>query len=210
MNNIKYIFRDFRGTIMKLDTKKYGHVTQISNIYNIPKNEIRKAVEKPLAKMRRGEITEKNFRKEFSKNINKPILKDCSKIFHTPVELYSKPYKNIINLILKLKKLGYKNIILSDDFKAQTKNVKKTGLHKYFDDKILSCEVGLSKFDDTVNGTTKIFEYALKKYGIQGSEAVFVDDLEKNCIVANKLGIKTIVAQNSKQTIRDLKNILKI
>lgn len=195
---------------MKLDTKKNWHITQIANIYNMPKSEIRKAVADPLAKMRRWEITEKKFWKEFSNNLNKPIFKDCSKIFHTPVELYSKPYKNIINLILKLKKLWYKNIILSDDFKAQTKNVKKTGLHKYFNDKILSCEVGLSKFDDTVNDTTKIFDYALKKYWIQWNEAVFVDDLEKNCEVAKKLWIKSIVAQNPRQTVRELKETLKI
>jgi HAD superfamily hydrolase (TIGR01509 family) len=44
----------------------------------------------------------------------------------------------------------------------------------------------LSKYDDIQNETTKIFDYALKKYKIHPDEVIFIDDVEKNCIVAQK------------------------
>jgi len=64
-----------------------------------------------------------------------------------------------------------------------------------FDDVLISCAIGLSKHDDKIHGTNKIFTYALQKYAITPQEAIFVDDVEANCAVAQQLGIKTIVAR---------------
>lgn len=210
MNNIKYIFRDFRWTVVKLDTKKHWYVAQLAEIYETTKNEIRESLSAPMAKFRRWEIDEDKLRQEFSVKSWKDIKPECLKLFHKKEDIDWIPYKSIVKFKEKLQKLWYKNIILSDEVPPQWKNVEELWRYDWFDDRILSHEIWLSKYDDVENNTTNIFDYALKKYWIQWNEAVFVDDLEKNCIVANKLWIKTILAQNTKQTIKDIKTLLDI
>lgn len=211
MPKITYIFRDFRGTVTKLDLKKIGYVSRLSKIYpSIPKEDIHTALGDPIGKYRRGDISESVFWKQFSKNINSPIHKECAKIFHTPVETYANQYKSVINFVYKLKKHWYKNIILSDDYAPQVKNIKKIWRYKPFDSLILSCDVGLSKRDDITNGTTQIFDYTLKKYWINSDECIFIDDKEANCIAAEKTWIQSIVFRSPRQAIKDVKKILKI
>ncbi|MCF7886164.1 MAG: HAD family phosphatase [Candidatus Marinimicrobia bacterium] len=52
-----------------------------------------------------------------------------------------------------------------------------------FDDLIFSFTAGASKPD------YKIYEFALEKTGIEPEHAIFIDDLEENIIVAQKIGI---------------------
>jgi FMN phosphatase YigB (HAD superfamily) len=42
------------------------------------------------------------------------------------------------------------------------------------------------------------------------NESIFIDDLQENCELANKVGIKTILMKNPKQVISDLSGILGI
>jgi FMN phosphatase YigB (HAD superfamily) len=204
MAKIKYIFRDFRWTVTKLDTKKYGYVSGLSKIYKLPKNEIHSALTEPICKFRRWDITEDKFWKELSKNLNAPIPDWKSKffLFNTPAQEYAEQYKSVINFIHKLKSFWYKNIILSDDYKPQVKKLKEIWRYKPFDSIVVSCDVGFSKRDDITNGTTQIFDYTLKKYWINSDECIFVDDKEANCIVAEKAWIKSVVFHSPRQAIK--------
>lgn len=210
MAKIKYIFRDFRWTVTKLNIKKYGFIHHLSKIYKLPEEEIKVAFKDPMARFRRWDISEDIFWKEFSNNLNKPIDKDCAKVFHTPVEIYAKQYKSVFKFVDQIKKLWYKNIILSDDNHPQIIKIKKLWRYKPFDSTIISCDVWLSKRDDCTNWTTKIFDYALKNHNLKSDEVIFVDDLEANCIAAEKAWIKSIVFLSPRQAIKDVKNILKI
>jgi len=78
-------------------------------------------------------------------------------------------------------------VILSDENMPEGDKIRKIGRYDDFEDVVLSHEIGLSKYDDVVNGTSKIFRYVLKKYGLKPSEAIFIDDREANCISAQKL-----------------------
>ena len=212
MAKIKYIFRDFRWTVTKLDIKKYGYVSSLSKIYKLPKEELRIALVDPIAKFRRWEITEGTFWKELSTNLNVPMSVGKSKffLFNTPAEEYAEQYKSVVNFIYKLKSFWYKNVLLSDDYKPQVKKLKEIWRYKPFDSIVVSCDVWLSKFDDITNDTTEIFDYTLKKYWINPDECIFVDDKEANCIAAEKTWIKSIVFRSPRQAIKDVKNILNI
>jgi FMN phosphatase YigB (HAD superfamily) len=50
----------------------------------------------------------------------------------------------------------------------------------------------------------------LKKYKIHPDEVIFIDDVEKNCIVAQKAWIKSIVAKGPRYIIKEVKKMLKI
>jgi HAD superfamily hydrolase (TIGR01509 family) len=79
-----------------------------------------------------------------------------------------------------------------------------------FDDVIASCKIGVSKADDVHNGTTHFFDYALTKYEVDAKNCLFIDDNERNCNVAKKLGITTIVFHDPQQIKIDVDNIIKI
>ncbi len=209
MPKIKYIFRDFWGTVARLGIRN-TYRRQLEKIYGISEDIIRKAYDPPMDKFRRWEINEEKFWKIFSKNIHLPIHKDSLKLFHIPVKTYANVYKSTISLVSKLQKLGCKSVILSDDIEPQCVKINEQWRYNYFDDVIISCDIWISKHDDKINNTTKIFRYALKKYKLQPEEAIFVDDIEANCDQAKKLWIKTVVAKSPRQTVRDIKKILKI
>lgn len=210
MSNIKYIFRDFWWVVANLDLKKDSHVTKIAEAYAMEKNELWKYIEKPFESFRNGKISEKKFWETVSKNIWVRTPLATKKVFHICPSTYAVLNTNIINLIKRLKKLGYISILLSDISLPVKEHTAKLWRYDSFEHIILSCDVGLSKFDDVTNWTTKIFEHALKKYKIKGKEALFIDDVEKNCIAAQKAWITTILAEKPTQVIRDVKQILNI
>jgi len=73
-----------------------------------------------------------------------------------------------------------------------------------FDVKVISCEVGTKKPDK------KIYEILIKKMAekdVKAEEIVFVDDKPENLGPAEKLGIKTILFEDSEQMIRDFREM---
>ena len=210
MTSIKYIFRDFWWVVATLDYKKNSHMTLIAKAYDIDRKELRKYIERPFEIFRRGEIGEQKFREMLSKNIWTKTPAAAKKVFHICPSTYAVLRKSIINFINKLKKLWYISVLLSDVYPPTKQITKKLWRYDDFDKLILSCDIGLSKFDDVTNWTTKIFDYALKKYNVQPDEALFIDDLEKNCLIAQKAWMKTLIVESPRQTVRDLKKILNI
>ena len=205
MSQIKYIFRDFWWTVAKLNGKKNDYAYLLAKMYG---NEHKAVTSQFYNQLRRGEISEQTFRKLFAQALQAPLHKDSATLFHKPVASYASCYKSILHYIQKLQSTGYICTILSDDIVPQADLIKKQGRYDPFDDVLLSCNIGLSKRDDRKEGTTKVFTYALKKYWLQPQEVIFVDDMSANCQVAEKLGIKTVVAQGPRQTIRAIKKLL--
>ncbi len=211
MHKIKYILRDFGWVIVRYKIKM-AFFKKISRLYALDRNIVWPILSKYMYKIRIGKISEHDFRKKLSKDLKKPepTQKDKNKIFAKDIHKIFVLNTSIIAFVKRLKWLGYTSIILSDIFKPTKKIIKEIWRYDEFDKLILSCDVWLSKYDDIQNETTKIFDYALKKYKIQAQEVIFIDDVEKNCIVAQRAGIKSIVAKWPRYTIKEVKKILKI
>ena len=93
----------------------------------------------------------------------------------------------VLKTLKKLKK-KYRLILLSNT------DVKHVGFIKqkfpeifFFDDYVLSYEVGLMKPDP------RIYEIALEKAKARVGECLFIDDLEENIEAAAEMGIQTIL-----------------
>jgi epoxide hydrolase-like predicted phosphatase len=99
----------------------------------------------------------------------------------------------------------YKTAIIASNFKEINPIIEKEigGFKKYFDEIIFSNELNISK----TNKNT--YEIALKKLGLEGKECLFIDDKEKNLIVARKFGIRTILYKNNNQLKKELGEYLK-
>ena len=106
---------------------------------------------------------------------------------------------NTLDVILKLKKEGYKIYILSNITKESFeyfKNVIK--FEKYFDG-------GAYSFQEVmIKPNHEFYEVLIKKYDLAKEECIFFDDKQKNVEAGNRIGIKSIKFK----TIEDIKKNL--
>lgn len=92
-----------------------------------------------------------------------------------------------LNLISRLRKNNYKTCIISNAFgKFLHRILADNDLYKYFDDVIISCDIGMIK------PNKDIFLYALNKLNVSPEESIFVDDVLLNAQSACDIGISGI------------------
>lgn len=205
---ISTIFFDFFGVIV--DIHGIDEIADRAKIYWMTKEEITPYIKPHLRKFNRWKSNTHEFWKNLSSDLNKPIPKYEEELFINTIKNKVFLYPEMINLIKDLREKWIKCVILSDVYQPDEDFVKQQWRYNYFDDKILSTEIWLSKLDDMENNTSKIFEYALKKYNLKPEKALFVDDMIENCQSAQKAWIKTIQAQNPQQVIDEINNYLKM
>ena len=80
---------------------------------------------------------------------------------------------------------------------------KKFGFDSLFDEIIFSSQSGSKKPDEG------IYRYLLKRFGVNASRVVFVDDQAANLATARKLGMQAIEFDCSKQNVRQLRVALR-
>lgn len=71
-----------------------------------------------------------------------------------------------------------------------------------FDEMVFSFEVGMIKPDP------RIFELTCERLGVTLAETILVDDIERYCEAAKRLGMKAVLYQNFGQLRSDLKKML--
>lgn len=76
---------------------------------------------------------------------------------------------------------------------------KRFGFQSLFDEVIFSSQTGAKKPDEAM------YKHFLKRFGIAANRAVFVDDMPENVAAAEKLGIKGVVFNCNKQSVRELR-----
>jgi len=131
-----------------------------------------------------GKISPQEYYKEISDKLQ--LSTDFESFFSTYNNVFAlKP--DVVKTLTKLK-TKYRLILLSNT------DVKHFGFIKrkfpemfFFDDYVLSHEVGLMKPDP------QIYQIALKRAKARAGECLFIDDLEENIEAAAKLGIQTML-----------------
>jgi len=118
------------------------------------------------------------------------------------LEKHGEVNHRLLGNICKLKK-KYKIALLSDNFNDMIPVIKKDigGFDKYFDVVVLSNELNVGKIEN------KIYETTLSRLGLEGNSCVFIDDKEKNLVLARTFGIKTILYENNVLLEKDLSEL---
>lgn len=106
-------------------------------------------------------------------------------------------------LVDELKAKGYIVMLLTNVAPQFADVLQQKGHYDPFDFKVLSYEVGIWKPD------IGIYEHALQKLGLEGDEAVFIDDQEKNILTAKALGIHGVLFNDTDQVKAELAELLK-
>jgi len=104
--------------------------------------------------------------------------------------------------IIKILKEKYKLGLLTNQIEDWLEEViREHKLDGVFDVIVTSYESKIAKPD------ISIFKETIERLKVKPSECVYIDDLEKNIPSAQKLGMKTILFENNKQLIKDLRKL---
>ena len=104
-----------------------------------------------------------------------------------------KPYKGVVSLLKKIS-VNYKIGLLTNAYDAgeQSARIANSGLEKYFNEIVISGEIGIYKPDP------EIFKYILKKMESLPENTVFVGDSVAHDIKgAKNIGMKTVLVTES-------------
>ncbi len=172
--------------------KTLGVHQYISKKLNVTLDQYFDSIDKSYTLSIEGKISEKKAIQTIAKNlkttpskIRKLYIKDYKKNFKKNKQLFKQAFK--------LKKLGYKIAILSDQWYLSKEALMPKKIFNKFDNVIVSCDVGIRK------PNSKIYRLTLKKLKIKPSESLFIDNQKWNTDAAKKLGINIILFKNNKQ-----------
>lgn len=208
MERIKAVIFDVGG-VLQLGgktryTRKDIHVSgvheTIAKKLKISIDQYFDSIDSAYTKSMEGQISKAELLNTISKNLG-ISKKKLEKIYYS---LYKKKYKKnkgLYKIAKKLKKNKYKIAILSDQWHLSKPAHIPNEDYKLFDKLIVSCDVGLRK------PNREIYELTLKKLNLTPKEVIFVDNQSWNIIPANKLGMKTILFTDNKNTKIQLKKL---
>jgi len=138
------------------------------------------------------------------------LCQEVSRVNRIPVNELEAVYNNqpelelnleLIDLIKNELKNKYKVSLLSN-VGSEPKQLSIINSHMFFDDKLLSFEVGIIKPDPA------IYILAAKRLGVKPEECVFVDDMIVNVEAAESTGMKGIIFKDYDDFSANLKIIL--
>ncbi len=96
--------------------------------------------------------------------------------------------QGILQLVTKIKDLGYKTALLSNSSHELTAvPLKMTCVDKYFDSVFLSHNIGFAK------PSREIFDHVTKALGVSMDALLLIDDKEENVEAARRFGMKAIL-----------------
>lgn len=148
----------------------------------------------------RGTITEK----EAINNIisrNSTYIKEINLAFESWYDIL-KPIEESINILMSLKKNGYKIYYLSNFHQLAFAEVtKKNSFFELFDGGVVSYEEKLIKPEED------IYKLVLDRYKLNPSETIFIDDTKVNVDAANSIGIKGILFKDSEKLREELNSL---
>lgn len=157
----------------------------------------------PVHKMEKGEISVE----EFSAGLAQ-IMTERSGVTVPATDLVFKLFalmdldEAMFSAVAGARRAGVRTGLLSNSW--GTENYPHHRFAELFDITVISGEVGIRKPDPA------IFALASRRLGIEPARCVFVDDLDKNIVVAEEAGMTGILHRNAETTIPQMAKLLEL
>jgi len=198
---IKSIAFDVGGVLAASKVKRpRGVHEEMARNFHIDLDSWFDAIDTPYGEAIIGRLSKKEALTRIAKNLSTPpknleklLLKAYQHHFTRNAELY--------NLAFKLKRAGYKIIILSDQWQVSKEALINKKDARKFNLVLVSCDIGVRK------PSKEFFKLAINKSKCHPEEILFIDNREWNLKPAKALGINTILFKNNKQLIKSLKKL---
>ncbi len=195
--DIQAIIFDVGGVLALYKNKKIGVHETISKKLNINIDQYIDAIDTAYAKSITAEIPKKEAIKKLSNNL-KVSEKKLKQLYIKSYQSHFKENKQLFKQVKKLKKLGYKTAILSDQWYLSQEALMPKSSYNIFDKVIVSCDPKIKMRKPN----SEIYKLTLKKLNIKPNQALFIDNQEWNTKPAEKIGIKTILFKDNKQLFK--------
>jgi len=199
MNNIKYVIFDFGGVFVEEAFSKAR--IEYAKKTGIPISKIWKEIKPYWKALEKGDISEEEFWNMYETQANDKKFK--KEEIRALFESKQKRNEEIVNLILDLRKKGYKTALLTNNVKEWFEDYNKTDpLDNYFDIIVSSHET------KTIKPFPEIYQTMLERLKAKPEECVFIDDKQRNLDTAVALGMKTVLCLDSKKAIKEICDLL--
>jgi putative hydrolase of the HAD superfamily len=196
---IKAVLFDYDGVLTLDKSGSYSICKYISSQTHIDYDKLSIAYQKYNNDLLVGKITHEDIWEDFCASIGKSISIRYLFDAYKNTSLNQKMY----DLVKKINKT-YKTALITDNKKDRIDFVRQwQKLDDIFCSITISAEIGSGKEFEA------IFLRTVKELSVECSECVFIDNQEKNLIVPNKLGIKTIFYDHKENNIKELISKLK-
>ena len=200
---IKAVIFDYGGVLKK----EFPLTPHIAELFDISVEDVKKFKPQtvPMFKLlNKGLISEDEFWSKVAPVFNKVAPENHKKLNR---EIYRKNFslhKKVFALAESLKNRGLKVAILSNIVEFQADIIRENKGYDNFDVVVLSYVEKLSKPE------SDIYKLTIKKLDVKPEECIFVDDKEENLVPAMELGMKTVLAKEPSQIIKDVNSIINL
>lgn len=125
------------------------------------------------------------------------IQKDFEKFLNN-FYTHMTPIFEVVSLIEKFHKKGFKLYILSNFHKDAFEEIKNFEFFKFFDGKIISSHV------NSIKPSKEIYESLFNTYNLDPKKSLFIDDKEENILQGEKMGMNGIICTGHKYLYQEL------
>ena len=156
---------------------------------------------KYMVPAKKGKISKDNSLSIIAKIFNRSKL-EIHKIYDEGGELLENNEK-VIDLIDKLKKNGFKILLIGNSTALHSSLSIEKNLHKKYGPVILSYKIG------ALVGSRKMFNEALRRLKVKPGDCVYVDYKRENLRVAKKRGMNIVLYKNYGKLKKELNGEIK-
>lgn len=196
-----FIF-DF-GKVLTLNPNQ-AIVDSMARLLGAPMAEYRKAYTEHRGEYDRGTLSSVDYWGLVAGDFGKRLASaDVEALVKLDLESWFSTNHETISLVRELKTQGYKLFLLSNmNFAGKERFFSHNEWDVYFDDVILSCDLGLIKPEPA------IYQHCLARAGARAEDCIFIDDTPANVRAAQNLGMCGIVFKDCKGLRSQLKDQL--
>lgn len=200
MNGIKTVFFDWGGVIA--NDPGDGFLAQLFRKLGATESQAEEIYDTYTRSFMRGELTEAEYWSKLRLKYGLAIHDTISEEFKNWQGLIKND--DILAVASAAKAKGIQIAILSNVMEPTYNVLQQAGCYDLFDKVIASCKVGFAKPEP------QIYQIALDELNTTAEQSLFIDDKQSNLGPADKLGFKTLLAQNPQQIIEELTALLEL
>ena len=188
------ILFDMVGVLMRFDTEGYYRIHGIAPAERaIIQREVFRSLE--WAMLDRGTISEEDAAAAVCERMPERLHAAARDIVYRRNRAIL-PVPGMVELLADLKEAGFRLYLLSNTSVAYHRFRSEIPGIRYFDDTLISADVGLVKPDP------EIFQLACRRFEITPSESAFIDDTPINAEAAHHIGMRAFVFNDDVDDLR--------
>ena len=188
------ILFDMVGVLMRFDTEGYYRIHGIAPAERaIIQREVFRSLE--WAMLDRGTISEEDAAAAVCERMPERLHAAARDIVYRRNRAIL-PVPGMVELLADLKEAGFRLYLLSNTSVAYHRFRSEIPGIRYFDDTLISADVGLVKPDP------EIFQLACRRFDIIPSESAFIDDTPINAEAAHHIGMRAFVFNDDVDDLR--------